>query len=159
MAVVQTAVVEKHVAATAGMIANMLSCTVRSRRFTGATAGKFGHAVQEVVADEGEVEAGVSAANRFLGVLVIDRTLQPVQNDEFVQGDVASVLTEGEVYVPVEAAVTFGQDVTVDAATGQFSSAPAGAGQFAVMGARWMTSQATAGGLAVLRLDGSLPTR
>ena len=152
----QSSYSETHVNATAGMVATSLATKIESLVFTGAANGKFGHAVGQGTAAE-ECVAGVAAADKLRGILVQDKTLQPVQNDEYVAGDVASVLFEGDIWVPVESAVAIGQDVTVKASTGQLSSAAASASQFSISGARWMTAQSTANGLAKVRLSGQVP--
>ena len=157
---VQTSYTERHVNAYAGMIANPQTCDLDSGEWEDATAGntntgKFGYACQQGTAAT-EVKSGI-AAGTFRGILVIDKTLQPVQDDEYTEGDVASVLWRGDVWVPVESAVVVGGDVTVKATTGQLSSAAAAAGQILIAGARWMTAQAVVGGLAKVRLAGPVP--
>ena len=156
---VQTSYTERHENAFAGMIANPQTCDLDSLEFRGATGVAFGRAVQQGPSAR-TCMAGV-AANTFRGVAVIDKTLQPSQNDEYVEGDVASILWRGDVWVPVETAVSARQDVTVNGTTGQFSSAAAAPGgnpqRHTIAGARWMTDQTTAGGLALLRLAGPVP--
>lgn len=149
----QTTYRETHAPATAGMVANSLIAKIESLEFTGATHGKFGYAVGQG-SNAGDCVAGVASKDKFRGILVHDKTLMPKQEDEYEKGDVASVLFEGDIWVPVEAAVTVGADVTVKAGTGQLSSAAVGASQFKIDGARWMTAQSTANGLAVVRLSG-----
>lgn len=153
MAVVQSTYTERHSRGDDGLLVNPQTCDVDSLRWEGATSGKFGYAVQQGTAED-QAMAGV-AANTFRGILCIDKTLQPVQNDEFVQGDVASVVWRGEVWCRVSHAVTVGQNVVADNATGQLSSESGGA-RTAIGGARFM-SAAGAGELAKVRLAGPVP--
>lgn len=155
MAVVQTSYRETLRPATAGTIANMTQADVDTRLVETAAGIPFGVAVGQGVAAKGAV-LGAAAAERFAGISIRDVALDPRDGDKYLQGANIAVLTEGDIWVTVGAAVTAGQDVTFAAASGALSSAAVGAGQFAIPGARWMTS-ATAGALAVVRLGGALP--
>ena len=66
-------------------------------------------------------------------------------------------MTRGRIWVVVGGDVTDGADVTFSSTTGVLSSTAVGAGQFAITGARWMTT-ATNGNLALLHLGGALPS-
>jgi hypothetical protein len=108
------------------------------------------------------VRLGSSAANQFEGISVRDTTLAPVTLDSdytdiYEKGANCGVMNRGDIWVAVGAAVVAGQDVTFAADTGILSTAGASGSQFAIAGARWMTSQPTTGGLAIVRLTGSLP--
>ena len=83
---------------------NPSTCDVDSFRFEGDADGKFGYAVRRGTAQD-QCQAGADFVKNFLGVLVMDKTLQPSQDDEFQQGDVASVLYRGVIWVPVRNAV------------------------------------------------------
>lgn len=101
------------------------------------------HAVNADVYLEDEID--------FQGIAVLDKTLEPGQDDQYVEGDVASILNRGDIWVQVEAAVTPDTPPTVDMATGQFGSATPAADQIAIPDASYQTTAAAAG-LARLRL-------
>ena len=131
MAVAQTGYTEKHTAGRAGLLVNPSTCDVDSYEFEGATAGQFGYAVRlGSDSDNCRADADFTTKN-LLGVLVMDKTLQPIQDDEFVEGDIASVLYRGVIWVPVKAAVTPGDLVTVET-DGQFSTGSPGLGRIEV---------------------------
>ena len=165
MAVVQQAgsYNERHAQAVAGMIADTNSCKVDSMRVQGdpATRIPFGRAVQ-IGATYDEAQAGVDDAT-FRGVTVLDKTLNPNQDDNYVLGDVASVIYEGDIWVQVEEAVAVGDNASARADNGQFSTraaAAAGGGrpkQVAIKDAIFVTA-AGAGEIAILRLGSSLPS-
>ena len=77
---------------------------------------------------------------------------------EYPVGNGINIAIAGIFWVLVESAVTVGADVTADTTTGQLSSAAAAAGQILISGARWMTAQTTANGLAQVYLDGTIPS-
>ena len=157
MAVVQSAYAEDHAKAVAGMIANTTTCDVDSMRIEGTstTAIDFGVAVQQGTAYD-QAEAGIATAT-FRGVTVLDKTLNPGQNDTYVVGDIASILYRGDIWVEVEAAVTVGANVTADTTTGQLSTAAVSNSQILIAGATWVTA-AAADGLAIVRFSGELPS-
>ena len=152
MPVAQSAYREDHNVAFAGMIANPQTCDFDSLEWFGSRAGQFGYACQQGATPERAI-AGI-AAGTFRGILAIDRTRQPGDEDTYVAGVMATVMWRGDIWVPVESAVVAGNDVSADTVTGQLSSAAAASTQIVIAGARWMTSQATAGGLARVRLSG-----
>ena len=102
------------------------------------------------------------ATNTFIGITIRDRTYGPESSDtsgnlQYPVGKGINLIYRGLIWVMVESAVTVGGDVTADTTTGQLSSAAAAADQILITGARWMTAQATANGLAQVYLDGTLP--
>lgn len=157
MSVVQSTYTELQPVAQAGMLASSDN-SVDSRICEAATGIPFGVAVSQGSASNGAVIGGASAAV-FVGVSVQDMSIEndPSNNDEYGQYDIMGVITRGDVWVIVGGDVTAGGDVTFAQTTGVLSSAAAGASQFAIAGARWMTA-ATSGNLARLRLSGSLPS-
>ena len=70
-------------------------------------------------------------------------------------GDTARVASEGDYWVITADAVDPGDAVTVVAATGVLGSDTPSATHGLLPGAQWMT-KAAAGGLAIVRLDGSI---
>ena len=152
MAVVQSAYSESISAAYPGMVANMTNWDADSRICETSAGIAFGVAVSKGTADNGAVIGGASAAT-FVGITVRDVTLvtQAGQTaDKYQQYDTMAVLTEGDIWVTVGAAVADGEDVTFVATTGVLSSTATGGSQFAIAGARWMTTQADVGGLALV---------
>jgi hypothetical protein len=63
----------------------------------------------------------------------------------------------GTMWVTVGGDVVDGADVTFNGTTGVLSSTAAGAGQFAITGARWLDT-VSSGGLARVYLGGALPS-
>ena len=103
------------------------------------------------------------AANTFIGLSIRERTYGPERSNtsgglEYPVGNGINIAIAGIFWVLVESAVTVGADVTADTTTGQLSSAAAAAGQVLISGARWMTAQTTANGLAQVYLDGTIPS-
>ena len=90
----------------------------------------------------GQVLVGVTVADQSLSTLVF--------TDKYSDGDNMGVMVKGDIWVAVENAVTPETQVFFNNSTGQFGGTSAG--HTRVVNARWMTSQATANGLAVLRL-------
>ena len=168
MATVQSSYSETMNDGVAGQIATSSPCIIDSYVVdNGQINGiDFGYAVRRHgdSADEIEIGAGGGssapfAVTEFLGVAVKSPgvgSTNTADDNQYDAGDHASILSQGDVWVPVVAAVTAGGVVTVNGTTGQFSSVTAADGQFLVTGAVWRTSQATAGGLAVLRLTGAI---
>ena len=104
---------------------------------------------------------GPFQADKFLGVVLRDKSINGKSGatdvDEYEEGDIAAVMTQGDVYVTVQSAVSYGDTVTVDSVTGELSSAIAslaGNEHLAVPG-RWMSTAAT-GKIARLRLYGEI---
>ena len=120
MAILQSTYSDDHRAAVAGMIANPATCDIDSRVVKGTTPIPFGVGVQQGTAYN-EVIAGV-AAHKFVGISVLDSTLQPIQEDEYVAGDVMSVMYRGDIWVEVENPVLVGDNVKADPVSGKLSS-------------------------------------
>ena len=99
----------------------------------------------------------VAAATDFLGISMRDVTLMNADGDEYARYQNMGVLTEGTIWVTVGGDVTDGADVTFNGTTGVLSSTAAGAGQFAITGARFLDTVSN-GGLARVRLSGHLPS-
>lgn len=156
MATVQSTYSELQPIAQAGMPASG-DFSVDTRNCETAAGIAFGVAVSQGTADDGAVIGGASAAV-FVGVTIADKS---VPNDGGADGynqyDSMGVMTRGRIWVTVGGDVTDGGDVTFALATGVLSSIAAGAANFAITGARWMTT-ATSGNLALLHLGGALPS-
>lgn len=155
MPVVQSSYSENIAAAYAGMVANMLQADISTRICETAAGIAFGVAVGKGSADDGAV-IGAGAAASFLGVSVRDVTLDPDDLDKYQQYANMAVITKGEIWVTAGGNVADGEDVTFVATTGVLSSAGTSGSQFAIAGARWMTT-ASSGQLAKLKLGGVVP--
>ncbi|WP_343711901.1 hypothetical protein [Inquilinus sp.] len=155
MAVVQNTYTENIRPAFVGQIADMTGYDADTRNVETAAGIGFGLAVGQGTAPKGAV-LGAATAAAFVGISIRDVTLDPRDGDKYPQNANMGVMTWGDIWVQTGGAVAVGADVTFDAATGVLSSAAAGASQFAIAGARWMS--ATSGvGLAKLRLRGPTP--
>lgn len=158
MAVVQSTYSETISAANAGMPADADYSAI-SRIVEEANGIGFGLACQQGTNDKQAKLGGASAAV-FAGISIRDRTLVNAvgeEADEYQDESVMSLMIRGEIWVTVGGNVSAGNDVTFAASTGVLSSAATSGSQFAIAGARWMTS-ASSGGLAKLRLGGALPS-
>lgn len=162
MAVVQSAYVERQAAGLAGQIATMTPYTVDSYEVTGAPSSgdglRFGYGVRAGT-NLGECQAGAqgtaSTLTDFLGVAVSDHAREGGDPENaYVNGNIAAVLSRGDIWVPVEAAVTAGDSVAVNNSTGQLGDTADGT--HSPVPGRWMTTQATANGLAMVRLFGTI---
>ena len=102
------------------------------------------------------------AANKFIGISIRDRTYGPENTSnkklQYPVGQGINILIRGIVWVEVESAVTVGANVTAKTTTGALSTAAVSGTQILISGARWLTAQSSANGLAQLYLDGSLPS-
>lgn len=156
MAIVQSTYSENQAAAYAGMIADMSTADVDSRNCETAAGIGFGLAVGQGSADKGVV-LGASGAAVFVGISVRDITLVNDVGDEYQENDIVGVLTRGDIWVTAGGQVAPGNDVTFASTTGVLSSTGTSGSQFAIAGARWMTS-AGSGELAIVRLGGALPS-
>jgi len=156
MATVQSTYAELQPIAQAGMPASG-DFSADTRTCETAAGIAFGVAVSQGSADNGALIGGASAAV-FVGVTIADKSV-PYNgtNDEYAQYDSMGVMTRGRIWVTVGGDVTDGGDVTFVDTTGVLSSAAASGTQFAIAGARWMTT-ASSGGLALLHLGGALPS-
>lgn len=152
---VQTAYAETMKPGKAGMVANMTNWDGDTRLCETVAGIGFGKAVGQG-SDAKGVRIGAAAATGFVGIAIRDVTLEISAGDKYLQGQNVAVLTEGDIWVVANAQVTAGQDVTFHKDNGTFSTVAADSNNFAIAGARWMTS-AGAGELAVLRLSGHLP--
>lgn len=115
----------------------------------------FGVACQKGTADKSVIK-GAAAATGFVGLSIADITLPIANGDNYVDGENVGIATEGDWFVTVGGDVTEGGDVTFDSTTGVLSSAGTSGTQFAITGAKWMTTTAS-GGIGIVRLSGHLP--
>lgn len=157
MGTVQTTYTENIGDGKAGMIASTSNCDTFSAEVETTAGIAFGVAVHQGAAAD-QIDVGVDGAaaapfavSKYLGITVRDRT-RPAEDEEYKKGAIATVITKGDVWVKVGAAVAAGDDVTVKEATGVLSSAAAADGQFLLPNARFLTA-AAANGLAKVRLD------
>lgn len=132
-----------------GQVADTSPATILSR--TVEADLPFGRAVQKgtkqhcVIAAAAGPVTGITVRSQATGA----RAATP---DVYASGDTAAIITEGPIWVKVNATVVEGDDVTVTVATGLFSSAAVGAGVIAVPGAVFETG-AAANGLARIRIN------
>lgn len=152
---VQTAYASNMQPGKPGMVANMTNWDADTLLCETVAGIGFGKAVGQGSDPKGG-RIGAAAATGFRGVSVRDVTLEISAGDKYVQGQNMAVLTEGDIWVIATAAVQAGQDVTFHKDNGTFSTVAADSNNFAIAGARWMTT-AGIGELAVLRLSGHLP--
>lgn len=147
-----------------GQVANFGLCRIDSRIVETAAGIGFGLAVGQGTEENGcvlgqaAVASGTFASAAFVGITATDPTRYPVaanETDEYLHRAVANVLTEGDIWVSPDHAVTVGANVTFNRVTGRLSSEDAAAGQPSIPGARWMTA-GTANGIARVRLTGQL---
>ena len=164
MTPVQTTYNANYAVGRVGQIATSGPCRTHSRQVETAAGIGFGLAVGQGTDDLGAVlgqsaaATGTFDAHQFVGISLIDTTRYPVDishTDEYQRYDTMAVITDGEVWVSPDAAVTDGQAVTFNRTTGRMSAAAAAADQPRIRGARWMTS-AAANGIARVLLSGEL---
>ena len=160
MAVLQKTYQENLDPARAGQIADMTLSNVDTRICKTAAGIGFGLAVVKGTgAEAAQLGGDASVSADFVGITVRDITLTPSAGNKYPEGAPMGVLTEGDIWVEAGAAVTHGQDVAFDPATGALSSdaasTNAGSVRQIIAGARWMTS-AAANKLAIVRLTGPL---
>ena len=153
---VQSSYGENIAAGIAGAQASMVPSTVISGTVEVAAGIGFGKVVVKGTADKGITDVLTTLdAFTFRGITLVDRGVaNPVaaNADVYPQYASARMITKGDVWVAVAAAVTAGTDVTVNTTTGVLSSTAVGAGQVLIPNAYWATSTAGAG-LAVVRLQ------
>ena len=83
-------------------------------------------------------------------------------NDRYVDGKIASIASQGEIWVEIFEGVTVGNGVTVNTSDGRFGNGTGSATATVVPGARWMDSHTyDANGnrlnnIGIVRLDGSI---
>ena len=169
MATVQSSYTEKHNKAYAGLIADTTTCDVDSFLVDDDAGIGFGLAVRRGAGGttvSTEKKALAYDANNedddgsdFIGVSVLDKTLQPSQEDRYVRGDIASVLWRGDIWVVIEGNVTQTSIVSFNPRNGKFSARPKssvdGAEQVELAGCRWLNAvnaSAGANSIAILRV-------
>ena len=159
MATVQSSYSEAIGSARNGMPANTATCDADSYITEGTDGIGFGIAVQDG-ASAGLAKLGI-ATGKFIGVSLRDTTRQAAGTaagaDKYQTGANIAVAYRGDIWVEAEVAVIIGANVSAKTTTGALSSVAAAATQIVIPGARWM-SAAAAGGLAIVRLSGTLPS-
>ena len=155
MAVVQSTYVENIRPAVAGMVASMASWDAITRQVEPAGGIGFGLACGQGTAEDG-ARLGAAAATGFVGISVRDVAVAAASEDKYRETENMTCLTKGEIWVTTGGDVTAGADVTFNSTTGVLSTIAADGSNFAIAGARWMTT-ATSGNLAIVRLGGALP--
>lgn len=155
MAPVQSTYAERMRPGIPGMVANMTGWDADTLICETDAGIPFGRAVGQGT-DPKQCVIGAAAASAFRGISIRDVTLDVADADKYKDGRNVSVLTQGDIWVLPGADVTAGQDVTFVASTGVLSSAAASGSQFAIAGARWMTSGGTTTP-AIVRLRGPTP--
>jgi hypothetical protein len=109
----------------------------------------FGIAVSQGAADKGVIIGGTRLG--FRGITVRDVTLENAQQDKYAQYQNVGVLVRGKIWVAPEVAVVAGDPVHFNATTGALTNT---GGQGPINGARWVTSAAGTGDLALVELSG-----
>lgn len=148
MGVTQSSYSERMDPARAGMISGSDYDTDTGIVETVAGIG-FGLAVSQGAADKGIIIGGTRLG--FVGITVRDVTLESAQSDKYVRYQNAGVLSRGNVWVAPAVAVSRNDPVHFDATTGVLSNT---GGQGPINGARWVTSAAGTGDLALVELSG-----
>lgn len=109
----------------------------------------FGLAVSQGAADMGVILGGTRLG--FRGITIRDITLENAQLDKYARYQNVGVLTEGQIWVAPAVAVVANDPVHFVAATGVLTNT---GGQGPINGARWVTSAAGTGDLALVELSG-----
>lgn len=154
MATVQSAYSETIERAVAGLPADA-DHHIDTRICETAAGIGFGLAVGQGTSDN-EAALNPSANTDFVGITVRDKTLVNSSDDLYAQYENMAVMTRGDIWVTTGGDVVAGGDVTFVKSTGVLSSAATSGTQFAITGARWMTTAAS-GALAKVRLSGAVP--
>lgn len=143
---IQTTYSETIAAAVAGQVGDQTDYNIDTLVSEVAGGIGFGLVVGQGAADRGCVLGG--ALTVFRGISVRDVTLPDGQDDTYDEGDNVAVLSEGDIWVTVAAAVDAGDRVHYNATTGAISNT---GGNGPIVGARFLTSAAL-NGLALVRL-------
>jgi hypothetical protein len=152
MPAVQTSYSERIAQAVEGQVGNETNWDADTKIVETAAGIGFGKAVSQGTSDKQIVVGGALAD--FVGITIRDITLPASQNDTFAEGDEVGVLTEGDIWVKPSVEVVAGDPVHYNATTGVFTNT---GGSGPIKGARYMTSNGGANGLALVRLGGGLP--
>lgn len=145
MPAVQTNYTEQHGVAQLGMIADTRFKTVRSFTYVGAADIPFGIALMHSASGDNEVDFSGTA---FAGIVVSTQVQDPLlATDGYASRESVGLLDEGPIWVAPTDAVSPGDPVTFDPATGALSAA----GGTVIPGAEFETS-ANAGDLARIRM-------
>ncbi len=122
MAVLQSTYAAPISGAIAGLVANMETQKSITRRCEDTSLG-FGKAVFQGTADN-EVTATASAA--FVGISMIDKTLENATADVYTEGQNMGILEKGVIWVVAGGDVNAGEAVYVDG-DGKFVESESGA--------------------------------
>ena len=163
MAIVQSTYQERVDDAFAGMVGSMTTCTIDSYEVATGQDIAYGRAVMRNGTDVNTIDQGAegtaTALTNFLGVAVATGSrLADVSSNtslsHYDAGNIAAVLSRGDVWVQVDGAVAVGNDVTVTDATGELGTTAADGDHSPVAGI-WLTAAAD-NGLAKVRLFGTI---
>jgi hypothetical protein len=147
---VQTSYIRYMLPGQNGMLASETPWAADTRTVETAAGLPFGRAVSQGVTERGCIIGG----SAYVGISRADITIAradvtpALTVDVYPQYDNAGILTMGDLWVLVAAAVVAGNGVHFSATDGKLSAA----GGNTIPGARWMTTMATIGGLAVVRI-------
>lgn len=111
----------------------------------------FGIAVSQGSADKGVIIGGTRLG--FRGITIRDVTLEVSQSDKYNQYQNVGVLTEGKIWVAPSHSVVANDPVYFVAATGVLTN-QSGGNQGPINGARFITTAAGTGDLALVELSG-----
>lgn len=161
MPALQSTYSERMPVGAAGMPADMSTYDADTLICESAAIG-FGVAVSQGAAPRGAL-LGSTAAALFRGISVRSLTLDPFSQlagvDRYVENNNMSVMFRGDIWVKVGILVVAGEPVTFISTTGVLGSWAADGTHFTIAGARWLTSQSSVNGLAVVRLAGPVPAQ
>jgi hypothetical protein len=150
MPAVQTSYATGIRAGIEGQIATMWGSALVSETRVAEAAIGFGKVVSTGTGVKGAVAGGAIGA--ILGVTIKDITLVAAAGqtvDVYQSGNNMAVLNEGDIWVKCTTPVTAGAVASYLASDGTFAPAASGVN---IPGSRWMTSAASSGDLAILRL-------
>jgi hypothetical protein len=147
---VQSTYTRYMVAGEVGMLATQHKFDADSRIFeehaSPAAGIGFGLAVNQGAGDKG---CRLGGSGGFCGITIKNPTLIASEfTDKWAGGDTVDVLVKGDIWAVAEAAVTAGEAVYYNSATGVLGHS----GGTLIHNARWMTSTTGASQIAVVRL-------
>lgn len=147
---IQSSYTERMDPARAGMTKGADFNAVTGIVETAAGVG-FGLAVSQGTGDQGVVIGGTRVG--FLGITIRDVTLESDQSDTIDQYQNAGVLDRGQIWVAPSHSVVANDAVYFVAATGVLTN-QSGGNQGPINGARFVTTAAGTGDLALVELSG-----
>lgn len=151
---VQTAYSRYRPGSQNGMLASAKASDVIDTGISDMPAGQgigFGLAVSQGAMSDQGVVLGTLSGGTFRGITIADPTLanrSSTFTDKYEPGENVAVLVNGDIWVVTADAVVPGAVVKFSTTTGALST---GTGT-TIANAEWRTTQATPGGLAVVRL-------